>query len=127
MNRIIVEDESTSKPAVDAETRNFTEKVRRFADFDFKIKPEQIMNQLPYLAYLFVLVMLFIYNSHRSEKIIREADKLQQEVKDLRSEYISELSQLMGESKQSAVAKKLAPYGIKELKTPPSKITYTHE
>lgn len=127
MNRIIVEDESTSKPAVDAETRNFTEKVRRFADFDFKIKPEQIMNQLPYLAYLFVLVMLFIYNSHRSEKIIREADKLQQEVKDLRSEYISELSQLMGESKQSAVAKKLAPYGIKELKTPPSKITYTNE
>ncbi|MCG9880712.1 MAG: hypothetical protein MH472_08960 [Bacteroidia bacterium] len=127
MNRIIVEDESTSKPAVDAETRNFTATVRRFADFDFKIKPEQVKKQMPYLVYLFFLVMLFIYNSHRSEKIIREADKLQQEVKDLRSEYISELSQLMGESKQSAVAKKLAPHGIKELKTPPSKITYGRE
>lgn len=127
MNRIIKEEESTGKETVDNESRNFTETVKRFADFDFRIKPEQVLTQLPFLAYLFVLIMLFIYNSHRSEKIIREADRLQQEVKDLRSEYISELSLLMGESKQSTVAKKLAPFGIKELKTPPSKITYRHE
>jgi hypothetical protein len=127
MNRIIKEEESTGKETVDNESRNFTETVKRFADFDFRIKPEQVLTQLPFLAYLFVLIMLFIYNSHRSEKIIREADRLQQEVKDLRSEYISELSLLMGESKQSTVAKKLAPFGIKELKTPPSKITYRYE
>jgi hypothetical protein len=127
MNRIIKEEESAGKETVDNESRNFTETVKRFADFDFRIKPEQVLTQLPFLAYLFVLIMLFIYNSHRSEKIIREADRLQQEVKDLRSEYISELSLLMGESKQSTVAKKLAPFGIKELKTPPSKITYRHE
>jgi hypothetical protein len=127
MNRIIKEEESTSESIVDNDSRNFTEKVKRFADFDFRIKPEQVMAQLPFLAYLFVLVMLFIYNSHRSEKIIREADRLQHEVKDLRSEYISELSQLMGKSKQSAVAIKLSPFGIKELKTPPSKITYRDE
>ena len=127
MNRIIKEEESAGKETVDTESRNFTETVKRFADFDFRIKPEQVLTQLPFLAYLFVLIMLFIYNSHHSEKIIREADRLQQEVKDLRSEYISELSLLMGESKQSTVAKKLAPFGIKELKTPPSKITYRHE
>jgi cell division protein FtsL len=127
MNRIIKEEESAGKETVDNESRNFTETVKRFADFDFRIKPEQVLTQLPFLAYLFVLIMLFIYNSHHSEKIIREADRLQQEVKDLRSEYISELSLLMGESKQSTVAKKLAPFGIKELKTPPSKITYRHE
>ena len=127
MNRIIKEEESAGKETVDNESRNFTETVKRFADFDFRIKPEQVLTQLPFLAYLFVLIMLFIYNSHRSEKIIREADRLQQEVKDLRSEYISELSLLMGESKQSTLAKKLAPFGIKELKTPPSKITYRHE
>lgn len=127
MNRIIKEDETNEKVSVDSESRNFTDTVKRFADFDFRIKPEQAMRQMPFLAYLFLLLMLFIYNSHRSEKIIREADRLQQEVKDLRSEYISELSQLMGESKQSTVAKKLSPFGIKELKTPPSKITYRDE
>jgi hypothetical protein len=127
MNRIIKEDEPIEKKSVDSDTRNFTDTVKRLSEFDFRIKPEQVMRQLPFLAYLFLLLILFIYNSHRSEKIIREADRLQQEVKDLRSEYISELSQLMGESKQSAVAKKLGPYGIKELKTPPSKITFRDE
>jgi galactokinase len=127
MNRIIKEDEPIEKKSVDSDTRNFTDTVKRLSEFDFRIKPEQVMRQLPFLAYLFLLLILFIYNSHRSEKIIREADRLQQEVKDLRSEYISELSQLMGESKQSAVAKKLGPFGIKELKTPPSKITFRDE
>ncbi len=125
MNRIVEEEAETVKKTVDPDTRNFTETVKRITDFDFKIKQEQLMEQVPFLVYLCVLVMLFIYNSHHSEKIIRETDKLNKEVKDLRSEYISELSELMSESKQSAVAKKLQPYGIKELKTPPSKITYS--
>lgn len=128
MNRIVKEEEETSEiKTPDPDARNFTETVKRFADFDFRVKPEQLMDQLPFLSYLFVLVMLFIYNSHHSEKIIRETDKLNKEVKDLRSEYISELSELMSESKQSSVAVKMAPYGIKELKTPPSKITYRDE
>jgi cell division protein FtsL len=124
MNKIITEEESTEKKPIDKETRKLTETVKRFADFDFSINPDQARKQLPFLIYLCVLVMLFIYNSHRSEKIIRDTDKLTKEVKDLRSEYISELSELMSESKQSAVAKKLQPFGIKELKNPPSKITY---
>ncbi len=127
MNRIITEEETAAKKVVDQESRNFTETVKRFADFDFRINPDQVKDQLPFLSYVFVLVLLFIYNSHRSEKIIRETDKLQKEVKDLRSEYISELSELMSESKQSAVAKKLQPFGIKQLKTPPSKITYSEQ
>jgi hypothetical protein len=125
MNHIVKEEETTVKKPVDQDSRNFTDAVKRFADFDFRIKPEQFIKQLPFLAYLCVLIMLFIYNSHRSEKIIRDTDKFAKEVKDLRSEYISELSELMSDSKQSAVAKKLQPYGIKELKTPPSKITYS--
>ncbi|OYU95387.1 MAG: hypothetical protein CFE21_09570 [Bacteroidetes bacterium B1(2017)] len=125
MNRIVTEEESSAKKAPDQDSRNFTETVKRFADFDFSINPEQILTQLPFVIYLCVLVILFIYNSHRSEKLVRDTDKLNKEVKDLRSEYISELSELMGESRQSNVAKKLAPFGIKELKTPPSKITYS--
>jgi hypothetical protein len=34
MNRIIKEEESTGKETVDNESRNFTETVKRFADFD---------------------------------------------------------------------------------------------
>jgi hypothetical protein len=49
---------------------------------------------------------------------------LQYELKDLRSEYITVLSEIMSESRQSELAKKLENTGIKELKNPPSKITY---
>lgn len=124
MNRIITEEPKEIPVTTAEESRRFTETVRRFAEFDFRLHPEQLRKQTPFLIYLCFLVMLFIYNGHRSENNIREADRLRREVKDLRSEYISELSDLMNESKQSAVAQKLAVYGIKELNTPPSKITY---
>jgi hypothetical protein len=55
--------------------------------------------------------------------VIRRTDTLNREIKELRSEYISILSELMSESKQSAVAAKLDTLGIKELTTPPFKIT----
>ena len=125
MNRIIQEDETTAQKPVGKETSGFTETVKRFADFVFRINPDQLIGQLPFLIYVCCLVVLFIFNGHRSENTIRKTDQLNKEVKELRSEYISELSELMAQSKQSNVAIKLAPYGIKELKTPPSKITYS--
>ncbi len=125
MNRIVTEVEEKQEHVRDADTLRLTETVKRFADFDFNINREQLLKQAPFMAYCCFLVILYIYNSHRSEKIIRETDKLIKEVKDLRSEYISVLSELMSESKQSEVARKLKPFGIKELKTPPSKITYS--
>lgn len=124
MNRIVSDDEEQVK-SPDKDVQNLTQTVKRFADFDFNINREQLIKLAPFMAYICFLVILFIYNSHRTEKIIRETDKLTKEVKDLRSEYISVLSELMNESKQSAIASKLLPTGIKELKNPPSKITYS--
>lgn len=125
MNRIIDEQENQGKAAPDPETRRFTDTVRKLADYDFKLDPDLLRKQAPFLAYLFCWVMLFIYSSHRAEKLIRQTDKLNKEVKDLRSEYISVSSELMRASKQSSVAAKLSDKGIKELKTPPQKITYS--
>jgi galactokinase len=123
MNRIITEEDIRQEQADKSGTSAFTETVKKVAEFDFRISRGQIIRELPFLAYVCLLVILFIYNGHRIENKIRENDRLTREIKELRSEYISALSRLMGESKQSAVAKKLAPIGIKELKTPPEKIT----
>ena len=123
MNRIVEEKEEQKAP--DKESIKFTERMKKFADFDFSLNRAQLSKQAPFLAYVFLLVVLFIYNSHTAEKTIRRTNKLNNEVKDLRSEYITVLSELMGESRQSSVAKRLEKTGIKELKTPPSKITYS--
>ncbi len=127
MNKIIEHTETEQKPKptpAENEGIRLTEKVRRIADFDFSLSKEQLTNQLPFMAYVFLLVVLFIYNSHYAEKTIRTTNKLQYELKDLRSEYITVLSEIMSESRQSELAKKLENTGIKELKNPPSKITY---
>jgi cell division protein FtsL len=125
MNKIITEEQNKGNAIPDLETKKFTDRVRKLADYDFRINPDFLRKQAPFLAYVFFWVMLFIYSSHRAEKLIRETDKLNKEVKDLRSEYISVSSELMRASKQSAVAKKLEKTGVKELKTPPQKITYS--
>jgi hypothetical protein len=79
--------------------------------------------QLPFAIYLCLLLILYIYNGHKAENKIREIERLTRENKELRSEYISIFSQLMNESRQSNVARKLAPFGLKELKEPPKKIS----
>ncbi len=125
MNRIITEEEAKGTVTPDPETQRFTETVRKIADYDFKINPNVLRQQTPFILYLVIWVVLFIYSSHRAEKLIRETDKLTKEVKDLRSEYVSVSSELMRSSKQSAVAAKLKKIGIKELTTPPQKITFS--
>jgi hypothetical protein len=123
MNRIVEEKKEEKEP--NKETVKLTERMKRFADFNFSLNKAQLSKQAPFLAYVFLLMVLFIYNSHTAEKNIRLTNKLNTEIKDLRSEYITVLSELMGESRQSAVAKRLEKTGIKEIKTPPSKITYS--
>ena len=97
--------------------------MQKVADFDFNISNTWLLQQIPFGIFVVALLLLHIWNGHNTERIIRKTDKLNKEIKELRSEYISILSELMSESKQSAVAKKLDTLGIKELVTPPIKIT----
>jgi len=121
-NRIITEDQD--KPAESkAEPSVLSETVKKVADFDFNINKDFLKNQFWFLVFLSFLIVAFIYNGHQTEKKIRKIDLLNKEIKEMRSEYISVLSYLMNESKQSSIAKKLADRGIKELKAPPQKIT----
>jgi cell division protein FtsL len=126
-NKILTEEElNKPEPEVEKpkETSRLTSTMQKMADFDFNISREWMVRQIPFALFVMVLLLLHIYNVHTTERIIRKTDKLNKEIKELRSEYITILSQLMSESKQSNVAKKLDTLGIKELTTPPIKITY---
>lgn len=127
-NRIITETEEEQEELVQEEkpkeTSKLTNAMKKMADFDFNISKEWMMKQIPFGLFVMVLLLIHIYNVHTTERIIRNTDKLNKEIKELRSEYITILSQLMSESKQSTVAHKLDTLGIKELTSPPIKITY---
>ncbi len=121
MNRIITDSE---EPKIEkADTSKLSDTVKKVADFDFNISREMLLKQLPFALFICFLLVLLIWNGHTTEKLIRSIDKVNKENKELRSEYTSIMSEMMNQSRQSSIAKRLEHLGIKESKNPPQKIT----
>lgn len=82
------------------------------------------IKQAPFVMFLTIVALFYIANSYYAERKIRQINKINNELKELRSEYITSKSKLMFVSKQSEVAKTAEVMGlpIKESTTPPGKI-----
>lgn len=83
---------------------------------------ESAVKSIPFFLFLSFLAIVYISNGYYAEDTVRALNNVNNELKELRSEYISTKSELMFRSKQSEVARALEPYGIKESVTPPKKI-----
>lgn len=92
-------------------------------DFNFYLQKENLGNILPFVFFMTVLAIIYIYNANYAIKTIRECDKLAKEIKEHRAEYISVKSEFMFKSKQSQVSRRLDGE-LKELVEPPIKITF---
>ncbi len=78
-----------------------------------------IQRHLPYLLFLFLLTMVYIWNSHLTGKVLRDIGKKDKEIKRLRWELMTTESHLMNLGKQSKLASIVDSLGLKELKSPP--------
>ncbi|NCP45283.1 MAG: hypothetical protein COW67_00840 [Flavobacteriales bacterium CG18_big_fil_WC_8_21_14_2_50_32_9] len=83
---------------------------------------DNVVGALPFVLFLTFLGLLYIANGYNTEKLVRELDNINDELKELRSEYITIKSDLNYESKQSQVASKSELFGVKESTVPPTKI-----
>ena len=83
---------------------------------------EKTLRHLPFISFLALAAIFYIANGYYADDKIREVNKLNNQLKELRSEYISTKSELMFTSKQSEVAKAVEPMGLKEPVVPPVKI-----
>jgi len=83
----------------------------------------QVVRMMPFILFLTVLILFYIGNSYYAERTIREINKVKNDLKEKRAEYISTSSELMFRTKQSEVAKAIAPMAIKESTEPQKKIT----
>ncbi len=88
---------------------------------------DTVLNNIPFLLFLFGIGILYIGNSHFAESSVITMNKLNRELKELRSDFISTRSELMFVSKQSEVAKAVESMGIYESVVPPKKIVITEE
>ncbi|MBC7426215.1 MAG: hypothetical protein H7321_06730 [Bacteroidia bacterium] len=95
------------------------EAIKKAADFTFFLDREFLNKLLPGLLAFTGIAIVYIFISHYNVKSIREREDIKKELQDLRSEYITTKSDLMQESKQSELAKRLEAQGVKELRVPP--------
>lgn len=77
---------------------------------------------LPKILFVMLLSLIYISNTHYAEKTTRQIDRAQTEVEDLRADFTTLKSDVMFASKQSEVARRVKPLGLKESLTPPFKI-----
>lgn len=83
---------------------------------------ERTLQHLPFIIFLAIAAIFYIGNGYYADGKIREVNKISNQLKELRSEYISTKSELMFASKQSEVAKAMESEGLKEPVIPPIKI-----
>jgi hypothetical protein len=96
------------------------EVLKKASDFSFFIEKEKLGKILPPIFLTVIVMIVYISLSHFHVKSLKQKEELKTELNELRSEYISVKSNLMKQSNQSEVAKRLETEGIKELRTPPS-------
>lgn len=84
---------------------------------------DQVLQQVPYIVFLALIAIFYIANTFYAEKSIRQINSIGNELKELRSEYITTKSDLMFISKQSEVSKTALSMGIKESTTQPHKLS----
>lgn len=78
-----------------------------------------IVRNVPFFLFLSLLAVIYIYNGHNADKTIRNINKVNKQLKELQYEYKTLKSEVMFRSKQSELAKTVAPFELKELLTPP--------
>jgi hypothetical protein len=78
---------------------------------------------LPKIAFSFFLCLLYIGISHQSNRTLQKLNKAKILLEDLRVSYTTQKAELMYNSKQSEVARMVAPLGLKESAVAPKKIS----
>ncbi|HMH22258.1 MAG TPA: FtsL-like putative cell division protein [Puia sp.] len=82
-----------------------------------------IMKNMFFFLFLAALAVVYIYNGHYADKIVRDINRTNRELKELQYEYKTLKSEVMFRSKESELAKAVGPFGLKELMAPPVVLT----
>jgi hypothetical protein len=83
------------------------------------IRYQWIIRNLPYFLFLALLAVIYIYNGHYADRVVRDIGKTGRELQELQYEFKSLKSEVMFRSKQSELAKAVEPFGLKPLSSPP--------
>lgn len=115
--------EEPEKPKAPIKENKMVRSVANVVSGSFLSKESTVKN-LPFIFFLSFLAICYIANGYYADDQVRKVNRLTNEIKELRTEYIVVKDSLVIKSKQTEVAKALAKQetGIKESVVPPKKI-----
>jgi cell division protein FtsL len=88
-----------------------------------KVSYNAIVNNIPFLAFVVLLCVLYITNSQRAIEMQRELNARNKELKELRWKYVDTKSQLMYVKTETQVMKNAEKIGLKPALLPAFKVT----
>jgi hypothetical protein len=83
-----------------------------------KLSYTRILTNIPYIAFVALLAVIYIANSHRAVEMQRELNKQQQVLKELRWRYMDTKTKFMNAAMESNVMQSGARLGLKPLTLP---------
>ncbi|TSA39163.1 MAG: hypothetical protein D4R64_00475 [Porphyromonadaceae bacterium] len=88
------------------------------------LSKEVVIRQIPFLLFVTIAILLYIFNQYRGENVMRQIMSLEKRVREMRAESVSAAFDLQELSKQSEVTRMVTEQGLPllEAKTPPYKI-----
>jgi hypothetical protein len=82
-----------------------------------------IVKNIPFYLFASVLTILYIANGHYADKMIRKINSTANHLKEMEYEFKTVKRDVIFRSKESELAKAVAPLGLKELILPPVRLT----
>ncbi len=82
-----------------------------------------IVTNIPFYLFATMLIILYIANGHYADKMIREINSTAKNLKEKEYEFKTIKRDVIFRSKESELAKAVAPLGLKELLIPPVRLT----
>ena len=120
--------EAPKAPVNPAKENKVMRSVASVVSGNFLSKEATIQN-FPFIFFLSFLAICYIANGYYTDDQVRKVNRLNGEIKELRTQYIVVKDSLVIKSKQTEVAKALAimQTGIKESVVPPKKIVVVRD
>lgn len=91
-----------------------------------KFKANMIVRLVPFMLFLALLAIVYIYNGHRADSLVRASDQVQRLLKQKQYEYKALKADLMYRSKETELIQAVEPLGLIKPKTPPMVIDNKH-
>lgn len=82
-----------------------------------------VHNNLSFVTFITVILLLYIRNSHFAEYQAAEVKQLQQEIKELKAQYLTINAEVSQIRKQSRILERVDSIGLQPLTRPPYKLT----